>query len=168
MEIKKYPSKILYAKIASYIETHYVNSPKQDYPEALFQVSYEAERMLGSSLAEELTHLEESFSEMVLRKIDEKGITDVQCYKKANLDRKLFSRLRSRKNYKPSKKTALLLGLALELSLDEMDELLERAGYALSHADKRDIIIEYFIKNGLYDLDQINQALAAFQQKMLV
>jgi len=122
---------------------------------------------MATSLADEVEAVEKSFSELLLQKIDEKGLTDAQCYKKANIDRKLFSKIRSNAAYRPTKATVLAFAIALELPLEETKKLLSSAGFALSRSSKADIIVEYFISNRNYDIFEINQALFSFEQNLL-
>ena len=116
------------------------------------------------SLEELMNHVSDTWQESLLHLIDSKGYTDTEVYKRANLDRKLFSKIRSNAHYQPKKNTAVALALALHLNLDETKDLLGRAGYALSPSSKFDLIISYFIENEVYDLYTINLALFDHEQ----
>ena len=106
-----------------------------------------------------------SFVDKLLYYINEKGVRDSQIYKAAHVDKRLFFKMVSNREYKPSKDTAIALALALELTLDEAKDMLGRAGYAFSHSSKRDIIIEYFFREGIYNLIDANGILYRLDQK---
>ena len=114
-----------------------------------------------------LRKTDEGFSDALLRMIDEKGLTDAECYKRANVDRKLFSKIRSNPAYRPSKPTVFAFAVAMELTLPEAKELLYKAGFSLSHSSKFDIILEYFIKNRRFNLYEINEVLYRFDMPLL-
>ena len=117
------------------------------------------ERIPSPDLKELLRKTDEGFSEALLRLIDEKGMTDTECYKKANVDRKLFSKIRSNPAYRPSKPTALAFAIALELTLPETETLIRRAGYALTKSSRFDIVMEYFIQRRHFNIQDINMVL---------
>lgn len=180
----------LFADIAEYIDDHYVDEHTDSRRERLHRLNRleskaskvcedaapdfmavpcapMAMSVASGSLDDMLGELDAGFSETLLKLIDRTGKKDSEIYKKANVDRKLFSKIRNNPDYKPSKATAIAFAIALELDLEETKDFIARAGFALSHSNKFDVIIEYFIKQQNYDVFAINEALFAFDQSLL-
>ena len=139
-------------------------SPAED---AVFSAMEAGYACAPEGLSEYLKKMDEGFRDMLLRKIDERKMTDAQCYKKANIDRKLFNKIKNQADYRPGKSTVLALAIALELPMDDIREMLGKAGFSLSHSSKFDLIVEYFLMKGNYDIYEINEALFSFDQKLL-
>lgn len=152
--------------IEEYINDHYVAEKDESFfanASMPMPVSGKKKR----SLDDLMKHMDETFSQMLIRLIDERGLKDAYVYKKANIDRRHFSKIKNNEAYVPNKRTVLAFALALELSLDETKDLLKRAGFALSNSSKFDVIICYFLENHIYDIYEINEVLFAYQQPLI-
>lgn len=166
-------SEKLLGDIESYINENYVCLDKRNVSmnraTILIDEIQKSSQIFGdtSCIEDVLQNLDDTFSQTLLKLIDIKGKTDVEVYKKANIDRKLFSKIRNDNGYNPSKKTVLALSISLELDLTQTNELLSCAGYSISHSKKFDVIVEYFIKNGNYDIFEINEVLFKYDEVLL-
>lgn len=169
----------LFADITSFIDDNYYDEHKYAVPNReramarrsmapLDEMAFECcQAPSAVDLNDWLGKPDESFAEALFRFIDEKGMTDVECYKKANVDKKTFSKIKCQESYKPSKNTAIAFAIALELSMEETQHLLKTVGYTLSRSNKFDLIIEYFITREIYDIFLINETLFEFDQVCL-
>ena len=178
-------SEKLFADIQSFIDDHYVGeccfmrrrTESMVHSKQLAEQSAKIELCEAApcapsmqpfaSLEDLMDNASETFSQMLLRLIDEKGISDAEAYKRARIDRRLFSKIRNNKHYMPGKTTVISFAIALELNIDQARDLLAAAGYAFSHSSKFDIILEYCIIHGIYDIFTINETLFSFGQKIL-
>lgn len=158
----------LFSDIEKYVNNHYVEMRNSYYKKTEENYSTtQRNNIKNKSLEELMKKSEETFSQMLLRIIQEKGLTDVQAYRKANVDRKLFSKIRGNPLYKPSKRTIFCFAIALELTMSEAEELLRKAGFAFSNCFKDDVIVSYFIENRKYDIYEINDILFQYDLPLL-
>ena len=141
--------------------------PSQALEECLAMPAMAAAPMDADDWGQLMKSLDAGFSETLLKLIDRTGKKDSEIYKKANVDRKLFSKIRNNMDYKPSKTTALAFAFALELDIDETKDFIGRAGFALSHSSKFDVIVEYFLVNRNYNVFELNEVLFAFDQPLI-
>ena len=166
--------KVFRNELAEYLQLNYTESTcdgapviQKNFSKELVKGAGAGEKYTAGSLDAILTEAGESFHEMLFRKISESGRTDVEVYKKANIDRKLFSKIRSNPAYHPKKSTVLALAISLKLNLEETMDLLSRAEYALSPASRMDLIVRFFIEHGIYDIYTINTALYEYDLPVL-
>lgn len=168
----------LYRLVSGYIDENYVEEEET----GAFPQGWERKEFLEESAVREteavygkkpdtveafLETLDAGFSETLLTLIDRTGRKDSEVYKKANVDRKLFSKIRNNPAYQPSKTTALAFAFALELNLEETRDFIGRAGYALSHSSKLDLIVEFFLKHENYNVFELNEVLFRFDQPLI-
>ncbi|MBE7068740.1 MAG: hypothetical protein E7381_05510 [Clostridiales bacterium] len=158
----------LYDEIKLFLRQKYIDLTRCRFDEILRLPDWYEEGIENEqALQEKLDDMQEGFVSTLLRKIDEKGIKDSECYKRANIDKRLFSKMRKNMNYKPKKQTVLAFVIALEMTLEEAQDFLKTAGYSLSRSDKADVIVEFFITKQRYDIFEVNNALYYYNQPLL-
>lgn len=178
-------SEKLFKSVNSYIDENYIRSKKLDEygTESMYGSRLETRRIreqecadmsVGAAIPMDsddwgqlINDLDAGFSETLLQLIDRTGKKDSEIYKKANVDRKLFSKIRNNMDYRPSKTTALAFAFALKLDVEETKDFISRAGFALSHSSKFDVIVEYFLVNRNYNVFELNEVLFAFDQPLI-
>lgn len=163
--------------VKEYVDENYEGEPEISPREAslasrnlcrrIDYVCYSEDAPKTPSLEDMLSNLDDTFAVTLMKLIDEKGMSDVECYKKANVSKQTWYKILNEKNYRPSKNTVIAFAIALELTLDETKSLLATVGFALSRSCKFDVVIEYFLVNGEYDIDVINQTLFKLDQVCL-
>ena len=161
-------SRTLFDEVTAFVDDHYTNGVA--YRRVMREISACRAPLapIEGDLAAALAHLDKGFAETLFDLIDAKGISDVECYKRANVDKKTFSKIKCNKNYKPSKITAVSFAIALRLSIEETEHLLKTVGFSLSGSNKFDVIIEYFVTTGNYrDIFEVNETLYQFDQPTL-
>lgn len=161
-------------ELKKYIRKNYINPQKRHRKWLCFwrigkknKLHSKMTRNLECRVVDFETSLQETFVQYLFKIIDEKGLKDSQVYKKSNIDRKLFSKIRSNIHYTPSKNTILALAIGLELNLEETKLFLEKAGYALSKSILTDVIVEYYIVNKEYNIFKINQTIYDYKLQLL-
>ena len=161
----------LFDSVKQYVDDHYVeirgsrqriNSEETNF-RTYKKISYES----STSIDDILLELDSSFSETLLKLIDQKDLRDVDVYKRANISKAHFSKIRTHKDYRPTKTTVLAFCISLKLNLSETRDLLEKAGFSLSNSSKGDIIVRYFIENKRYDIYEVNEVLFEYDQQLL-
>ena len=164
----------LLARIETYLAANFMEPvPKKKFDrllgiwEVVCECRISTKYYSTNKLAERLKQLKETFPQYLLNFIAERGLNEVDVYKRARLSRQIFSKLRTQKGYMPRKRTIIAIAFAMELTLDEAQDLLEHGGYSLSPSIKEDVIISFFFENKIYDFFEINEALYHFGFKSL-
>lgn len=165
-EKEKY-QKLFYEQVGRFVEATFrepeaVETKKYGTGTILFQIDYSLAHKIPEEIEKELKGMEKTFSQRLFELIREKGLNEVDVYKRADIDRRHFSKIRSDDFYRPEKDTVILLCFSMKLSIEESSDLLNRAGFSFSRSEKRDIIAQYFISHGIWDVDVYRETLDRF------